>query len=176
MKLLALVGMITMTIGAWAQVAGTTALDQLKLLMQFKGKWETQTAMLKADGPPETFPYSAEFSATADNHGLLMTETAAIPGMGKLMGTNVIGVSPYDRKVHWFSVDNFDVAHEHVGEFTDAKHFTMEHRGVQEGKIFVEVVKAEFSDPNTLMLRLETQLDGKQVTQISGTFKRSTTP
>jgi hypothetical protein len=172
-KMLAAMLFTTASLTSSAQVTPQAVTDQKNLLMQFKGKWETDKATIKTDGPPADFPYVAEFSPTADNNGLLMTESATIPGMGKLMGTNLVGVSPYDGKVHWFSVDNIDVAHEHVGKFTDSKHFSMEYRGAQNGKKYAELLKIEFPDSNTLILRQESLLDGKQVALITGTFKRT---
>lgn len=146
------------------------AASQLKMLSRFKGYWEAKNATMHSDGKTYTFLYTADFKTTADNHGFIMTEHANIRGMGKLDGTNLVGVNPYDGKVHWFSVDNIDVAHEHIGEFTDSGHFSMVNKSMQNGKEYIETITIEFPDADTLVLHVTTVLDGKEISSIAGTF------
>ena len=147
--------------------------SQLKMLLQFKGYWETNAATMQTEGKDYKFAYYADFKTTSDNNGIVMHEWATIPGMGKLDGTNLAGINMYDGKVHWFSVDNMGTTHEHVGEFADSKHFSMTYRGMQEGKAYVETLNMEFTDANTLKLKQVATLDGNEVELITGTFHRT---
>lgn len=155
-----------------SQTTNKSVADQLKFLLQWKGDWEAKNANLKSNGKDNKFAYYASFKNTADNSGFVMNEKASVPGIGKLNGTNLAGVSPYDGKVHWFSVDNLGTAHEHVGEFTDDKHFSMLYKGLQDGKEYVEKVSIEMTGPDTMNLREESTLDGKELLLVTGTFHR----
>jgi len=148
------------------------AQTQLKMLLQFKGYWETKSATLRTDGKEYKFAYSADFRATADNNGLTMIEKADIPGIGKLNGANLIGINADDGKVHWSSVDNLGTAHEHIGNFTDSKHFSMIYKGVQNGKEYMEKISVEFMDNGGMALREEVLIDGKEQFLITGVFHR----
>lgn len=147
--------------------------SQLKMLLQLKGNWETNAATMKTEGKEYQFAYYADFKTTSDNNGIVMHEWATIPGMGKLDGTNLAGINMYDGKVHWFSVDNMGTTHEHIGEFTNSKHFSMTYKGPQEGKAYVETLTMDFTDTNTLQLKQVGTLDGKEAVLITGTFHRT---
>jgi hypothetical protein len=114
---------------AMAQTAGTMN-SQLKMLLQFNGYWKTNAATMQTSGKGYKFAYYADFKPAADNNGIVMHEWAIIPGMGKLDGENLAGVNMYDGKIHWFSVDNMGTAHEHIGMFSDNKHFSMQYKGI----------------------------------------------
>src|SRR5689334_17718512 len=169
-QVLLLAGLLAV-VPALAQTNETTG-SQLKMLLQFKGYWETNTATMLTEGNDYKFAYYADFKTTSDNNGIVMHEWATIPGMGKLDGTNLAGINMYDGKVHWFSVDNMGTTHEHVGEFADSKHFSMMYKGMQEGKEYVETLNMEFTDANTLRLKQIATLDGKEAVLITGTFHR----
>lgn len=157
---------------ATAQTSEGTTDNQLKMLLQLKGSWEAKTAVIKMGNKENTFPYYADFKTTADNNGLLMIEWATIPGVGKLNGANLIGVNPYDGKVHWFSVDNLGTAHEHIGAFSDAKHFSMVHKGMQDNKEYLETITMEIISQDEMKLNITAMLDGKEIETISATFQR----
>ncbi len=101
-----------------------------------------------------------------------MNEWADIPGIGKLVGANLIGIDPADEKVHWYSVDNMGTTHEHIGEFTDGKHFSMIYKGNREGKEFIETITFVLNDTNNLDFNLSVTLDGEEEIMITGTFQR----
>jgi hypothetical protein len=95
--------------------------------------------------------------------------------VGKLDGNNLAGVSTYDGQIHWYSVDNMGTTHEHIGEFSDATHFIMIHKSMQEGKEFVETLNIEFPKPDILTLKQTNMLNGEETAVISGTFHRKKT-
>jgi hypothetical protein len=149
---------------------GEKAANQLKLLLQFDGLWETDGAVMKTAGKEYTFAYYADFKTASDQNAIVMHEWANIPGIGKLDGNNLAGVSAADGKIHWYSVDNMGTAHEHVGEFSDATHYSMTHKSMQEGKEFVETLEMEFEKPDVLSLKQTVTLGGEETMVITGTF------
>ncbi len=157
-----------------AQTAEGTSASQLKMLLQLKGFWEAKTAIIKIGDKENTIPYYADFKTTADNSGLLMNEWATIPGAGKLNGTNLVGVNPFDGKVHWFSVDNMGTAHEHIGAFSDASHFSMVYKGMQDDKEYKETITMELASQDKLKLNIIALLDGKEIETVSAIFQRKT--
>jgi hypothetical protein len=166
------VAMLFAAIPATAQTSQDAPASQLKMLLQLKGFWEAKTAIIKMGDKENTIPYYANFKTTADNNGLLMNEWATIPGLGKLNGTNLVGVNPFDGKVHWFSVDNMGTAHEHIGAFSDARHFLMVYKEMQDDKEFQETVAMELISRDEMKLNITAMLDGKEIETISATFQR----
>lgn len=147
--------------------------NQLKMLLQFNGYWETDAAIMQSGGKEYKFAYRADFKTTTTDHGIVIHEWATIPGVGRLDGQNLAGVNMFDGKIHWFSIDNMGTAHEHTGMFTDDKHFSMQYKGMQEGKEFTEILEIELTDPNTLHLKQVATSGGEQVVMITGTFHRT---
>jgi hypothetical protein len=154
--------------GAMTEKAGT----QLNRLLQFRGLWETDAATMKTGGKAYRFAYYADFRAASDDHAIVMHEWADIPGIGKLDGNNLAAVSLSDGKIHWYSADNMGTLHEHTGEFSDQHHFTMQYKGMQEGKELVETLEMEFIQPDTLTLKQVTTLSGEEISVVTGTFHR----
>jgi hypothetical protein len=168
------VAMLLAASPAVSQMSNTNekAVSQLKLLLQFKGLWETNAATMKTGGKEYKFAYYADFRTASENNAIRMHEWANIPGIGKLDGNNLAGVSMYDGKIHWYSVDNMGTTHEHMGEFLDPSHFTMVHKSMQEGKEFVETLEIEIPKPDKLTLKQVATLGGEETAVITGTFHR----
>ena len=163
------------TLPALAQTStGNAAAIQLKRLLQLDGNWQAPATILLKDGKKQAFTYYADFKKTADDNGLTMNEWADIPGIGKLVGANLVGIDPSDEKIHWFSVDNMGTTHEHIGEFTDGQHFKMVYKGNREGKEYIETLTLTLNDPDNMDFNLSATLDGKGEAMISGTFQRKT--
>lgn len=148
------------------------AASQLKMLLQFNGLWETSTAVMKTGSKEHRFAYYVDFKIASEDNAIVMHEWADIPGIGRLDGNNLAGVSMQDGKIHWYSVDNMGTTHEHIGEFTDQHHFTMAHTSMQDGKEFVETIEMEFAKPDVLILKETVTLGGEEVVLITGTFRR----
>jgi hypothetical protein len=159
---------------AMSQMNSTSekAAEQLKMLLQFRGLWETNAAVMKTGGKEYSFAYYADFKTASADNAIVMHEWANIPGMGTLDGNNLAGVNMQDGKIHWYSVDNMGTTHEHVGEFADQHHFAMVHKSMQEGKEFVETLEIEFAEPDTLVLKQTATLGGEEVVLVTGTFHR----
>jgi len=157
---------------AIGQTNDESSSNQLKWLFQLTGSWKSKNATLQMGGKSYSFAYTADFKPVSDRNGLIMSENADIPQIGKLMGTNLIGVSPWDGKVHWFSVDNLGTSHEHIGGFTDRNHFSMTYHGMQNQKDCVETVSVAFDGPDTIHIKQTEILDGKTELVITGSFFR----
>jgi hypothetical protein len=132
----------------------------LTKLMVLEGKWEGN-ATAKMGEKSYNFSLHSEFTKLPGGSGLTMHEWAEIPDMGKFDGTNLIGFDPYDKKIHWYTVDNMGTTHEHVGLWKNDKEFYMEHQSQREGKKFVEQISTIFTDPKTVSLSIKETLDGQ---------------
>jgi hypothetical protein len=152
--------------------ADNAAVVQLKYLLQLNGNWQAAATILLKDGKKQAFTYYADFKKTAGNNGLTMNEWADIPGIGKLIGANLIGIDPADEKVHWYSVDNMGTTHEHIGEFTDGQHFSMVYKGNREGKEYIETITLILNGTDNMDFNLSATLGGKEEEAITGTFQR----
>ena len=173
-KCLLIFAALFFTLASLAQNAANKTTSQLNSLLQLKGYWEARGATLQTNNKQYTFTYYTDFKTTADNNGLVMNEWGNIPGIGKLNGTNLIGINPYDGKVHWYSVDNMGTTHEHIGEFADNKHFSMVHKGIRDGKEYIETITLTLTGADKLDFILTATLDSKEEEKITGTFQRKT--
>ncbi len=143
----------------------------LNNVLALEGYWESYVSMTMGN-KENKFMHYVDFQKTADNNGLVMYEWSDSPAMGKLRGTSLIGYNPYSGKVHWFTVDNMGTTHEHVGDFTNNNHFKMEHKGIQEGKEYVEVVELNFQAKDMMTIDSTATLDAQIQYTLKGTFTR----
>jgi hypothetical protein len=141
----------------------------LEFLLGLEGKWQA-TATMKSREKSSTFQYFSDFRRTADGHGLVMDESAELPDMGKMQGTNLIGYAPFDGNIHWFSVDNMGTAHDHVGKMVDKDHFRMVHHSTREGKEYHEDIDVIRKGPKEVSLKVVSTLDGKVQETVEGVF------
>lgn len=141
-------------------------------LLKLEGKWEGP-AKLKINGKSYEFSYYADFLKTADGSGLYMQEWFNAPGLGNLKGSNLIGYNANDSKIHWFSVDNFGTAHDHIGIWKSGNHFFMQANEIQGKKKFVEKIDLTLRDNDTMEFLLIATIDGKETENGIATFHRS---
>ena len=164
--------LLFMTVPAMAQQLSDGAKDQLNWLLSLEGRWQANDATMQAGNDVVKFTYISEFKKAASNNGITMHEWGTIPGMGNLEGQNLAGVDPYDGKIHWYTVDNVGDTHEHIGSFSDSKHFMMMHKSMRDGKEFIETIEMEFISANKLNLKIVATLGGAEQQIIKGTFIR----
>jgi len=153
-------------------IAQNTIPSVLASLMRLEGHWEGLANMM-LEGKTYQFNYSAEFKKIADGQGLSMEEGFTDPGLGTLKGSNLIGFNANDGKIHWFSVDNFGTAHDHLGYWVSEDHFYMQANELQQKKKFVEKINMRFKGKNQMELTLVASLDGKVFEEIKVDFHRS---
>lgn len=143
----------------------------LKAALRLEGKWEAN-ASGQLGGKTHAFKYNMHFRKTASGSGLLMYETANIPDVGKLDGTNLIGYDPYDGKLHWFSVDNLGTTHDHTGELLSNDHIRLIHESSREGKPYREQIDIEWISADRVKIKLVGTLGGNVEEVLEGTFVR----
>lgn len=154
-----------------AQEQASVTPEILKAVLRLEGKWEAN-ASGQLGGKTYTFKYHMDFRKTASGSGLLMYETANIPDVGKLDGTNLIGYDPYDGKLHWFSVDNLGTTHDHTGELLSKDHIRLIHESSREGKPYREQFDIEFISADRVKMKLVGTLGGNVEEVLEGTFVR----
>jgi hypothetical protein len=141
-------------------------------LMKLLGKWEGK-ATLMTGGQKHEFTYYVDFKKTADGSGLYMDEWFTDAQLGTMKGSNLIGYNNNDNKIHWFSVDNFGTAHDHLGVWKTNNHFYMQANEIQQKKKFLEKIDLVFKDDNTLEFALVSTLDNKEIEKGSAVFHRT---
>jgi hypothetical protein len=144
----------------------------LGYLLNLEGHWEANVSLTMGEAKEKAM-YYVDFSNTSDGAGVLMTEKCDIPGVGKMIGTNLVGYDPNDGKIHWYTVDNIGTTHEHIGTFLDPRHFTMSHHSLQNGKPYVEDIAMSLQGNGMLNLKVVATLDGQVQEIIEGTFVKS---
>jgi hypothetical protein len=143
--------------------------DAIKNFIRFQGKWDAEVVMT-LNGKPNKVSYHVACRRVADGSGFYMDEWFNDSTLGNLKGGNLFGYNPYDKKIHWFSVDNMGTCHEHVGEWKTPDHFYMEYNGMQDGKKYVEKIDMTLKDANNMDFKLTATLDAKEVQRVEGTF------
>lgn len=155
-----------------APAQSTAMPEAVKNMMRFTGSWEDSATRATMGDQHFTTPYFVHFTAINDGTGLMMEEGANIPGMGKLMGTNLMGWDPNLRQMHLYSVDNMGTCHDHVGYWTGPNELYFQYQGVMEGKMFVEQIWITINDAETMGFTLTGELNGAPYQRIDATFKR----
>jgi hypothetical protein len=143
----------------------------LERLMKLEGHWVGDTRAV-IEGRSYTVTYHADFRRTKDGSGLEMSEWFDSAELGAFRGENLIGYDPFTRKIRWFSVDNMGTTHEHVGDWTSETRFAMEHRGVRQGRKYVEKLSMDVQG-EAIAVRLVGALGGKKTEELSGTLRRA---
>lgn len=143
----------------------------LERLMKLEGHWVGEARMV-IEGKGYTVTYHADFRRTKDGSGLTMSEWFDSADLGSFRGENLIGYDPFTKRIRWFSVDNMGTAHEHAGDWTSETRYAMEHRGLRQGRKYLEKVSMEVQG-EALAVRMVGALGGKKTEELSGTFRRA---
>ena len=120
----------------------------------------------------QVIDYTIVFSSIADGSGVYMEETAKSPE-GTYLCSNLVGYDPYEKKLHWYSVDNMGTAHDHVAKWKSPDHFVLTHNSLRNGKKYSEDVDMVFSGDKSIAMKYTEKLDGKVTVKSEGTFERS---
>lgn len=145
---------------------------QIKNLMKFLGRWESDVSMT-AEGKTYKVHYWVDCKKTADGNGLFADEGFSNNELGTLYGADLVGFDPYTSKIRWFSVDNMGTAHEHIGDWQTPDHLFIEHDGIRDGKKYVEKIDFEFKGDDQLNFKLVGTLDGIESEKGEGTFHKT---
>ena len=145
--------------------------NPMQPFLDLKGHWEGKVDLTLGEAEFQV-TYLLDFSKTSDNNGMYMNERCTIPGVGTLIGSNLIGYDPYEGKYHWFSVDNFGTTHDHIGSFSEEGHFYMEHQSLRGEEVFLERIWIDWLGPDQIKLKLVATLNGVTEQIAEGIFKR----
>ena len=141
--------------------------------LQLEGYWEGPAVLNLGGQIFNVANYHVDFKAAIDGNVLTMDEGFIDAALGELKGANLIGYSPYDDKIHWFSADNFGTAHEHVGSWLTPKRFHMEHHSMQDGLPFAEYIDIRLrANDQKVLLALIATLGQDTVQIVTATFFR----
>ena len=125
------------------------------------------------NGKTQVLDYTVVFSSVADGNGVYMEETAKGPEAGTYHAGNIIGYDQYDKKLHWYTVDNTGVAHDHIVTWKGDNHYSFVHNGVRNGKKYSENLEGTFKGENSMEIVYTAKLDGKVTEKSQGTFERT---
>jgi hypothetical protein len=132
----------------------------VKKLYIFLGNWKGK-AMMTANGQTQSFDYFMDMKTDADGWGILYHEKGLIPNATPYIGFGTLGFDTNDNTVHIFTVSNYADIHDHVGTWTDNKHFTLVYNGMSEGKPLKEVLSAEIVSADTFKFTSVVSIDGQ---------------
>jgi hypothetical protein len=145
--------------------------DPIQKLMRLSGSWVSKCDMMY-EGENYDIVYHVVFKPVSDGHGLLGEESFSGPVLGIYHGSSLIGFDPYDRKIHWYTVDNTGTTHDHVGNWTDPDQFEMVHKSTRDKKAYHEKLSIRFTGKDQYEVIFIATLDGKVIETLEGTFKR----
>ena len=137
------------------------------------GSWHS-TVNMTSGKSVQVVDYTIVFSSIADGYGVYMEETAKSAEMGTYLCSNMVGYDPYEKKPHWYSVDNMGTAHDHSFTWKKPDHLVILHNSVRSGKKYSENIDLTFTGDNSMVLKYIEKLDGKVAVKSEGTFERAT--
>lgn len=158
--------------GSIAQDQPAMTNQELTEMMKFVGYWEGPATQL-LNGQKYSFTYYINFKIVADGNGLIMSEWYTHPELGMLDGYNLIGYNANDKQIHWFSIDNFDSAHEHLGTWLTPDHFFMEAHETVNGKSMIEKINMVMKTANQIEFSSVSTIDGIESNRIEAVFNRN---
>lgn len=142
-------------------------------MLEMEGKWSGPTTLI-AGGQIYHMNYKMNFKSSINNSVMTMDENFNEPTLGSFKGANLIGLNSIDGLIHWFSADNSGTAHEHIGSWTTATHFHMEHHSVQGGLPFIEEINVDLhSNGHDADISLIATLGPDVVEELTGTISRN---
>ena len=156
----AMLALAVVTANARHDVKHTPVPEGVKKLYVFLGNWKGK-AMMTANGQTQTFDYFMDMKTDADGWGILYHEKGLIPNAAPYLGFGMLAFDASDNTVHIFTVSNYADVHDHKGNWTDDKHFTLIYNGTSEGKMLKEELTAEIVDANTFKFSDVVSINGQ---------------
>jgi len=157
----AIVALVTVvTANARHDVKHNPVPDNVKKLYVFLGSWKGKATMT-TNGQIQSFDYFMDMKTDADGWGILYHEKGLIPNAAPYLGVGMLAADAGDNSVHIFTVSNYADVHDHKGNWTDDKHFTLVYNGTAEGKTLKEELTVEIVDANTFKFSDAVTIDGQ---------------
>ena len=163
---------IAATCVAQAQAKKAALPDDQSLLQKFVGKWSGTTNM--TDDKKQSFKIMTymNFSSVADGNGIYGVEYFNDPKLGNLRASYLCGYDPYEKKIHFYAIDNMGTCHDHDCTWKTPAHLYVEHNSMRDGKPYKEIVDLIFKDKNTLEFSETAMLDGNIIETDKASFKK----
>jgi hypothetical protein len=145
--------------------------DQARLQM-FVGKWVANVVMTNDKKQTFRIVSHMEYSSIADGDGVYGVETFDDTKLGKFRASYLLGYDPYEKKIHFYAIDNLGTCHDHDCSWKTPDHFYLEHNSTRDRKAYKEMIDLVFKDKNTVEFSETASLDGKVFETDKGTYKK----
>jgi hypothetical protein len=135
-----------------------------KELRYFVGSWSGKGQIKLGDRTSNvTIKYQCRDAALGWGVACDM-ELKGIAGFPRYVLTSIWGFDAATSTYHWYAVTNGGEVHDHAGKLSaDRKTVTLEHRGLQDGKPFVEKVVFRCENEQRFNVEVASTLGGKPV-------------
>lgn len=148
---------------------GTDFPESWKTMLKLEGLWTGPCTMILPNKSYQ-IKYSFHFKSILDGTGMQMDENFQHAELGYFQGTNLIGYDPYEKLIHWFSVDNMGTTHDHLIRWISVNRIEVEHKSIQNGKKYTEHGFLQFNNDQTIEVHLIAKSDNKIVQELNGTL------
>lgn len=125
-----------------------------KNLQRFVGNWVCKNISLTIGDKTYGGEYSFNCKTAIDGKGIYAEESYENTDLGKMHGLDMAGYDPNLQNIHWYTIDNQGICHDHIGYWTDKDHFYMEYQGIVEGTVYVEKIYFSFLSDNKVEFKL----------------------
>ena len=140
--------------------------EGVKKLYVFLGNWKGKATMT-GNGQTQNFDYLMNMKTDADGWGILYHEKGQIPNATPYLGFGMMAYDLNDNSLHIFTVSNYGDVHDHKGNWTDDKHFTVIYNGITEGKNMKEELSVELVSADTWKFNDVVSVEGQTVQTLS---------
>jgi hypothetical protein len=145
--------------------------EQARALERFLGRWSVE-GTLTVEGNPLRMRGEWLFSPAAAGWGVKGTLRAEIDGMGVYEEDDLVGFDVETGSLHLYSLTNSAAVHDHVASWSSADVFEFDYEGLQGGKPYREVGRAEFLGADRLQIDSTDHVEGQLSSEMKATLRR----
>jgi hypothetical protein len=144
-----------------------------KELRYFVGSW-TGKGEVKLGGRTSKATATYQCREVALGWGVACDlEVKGVAGFPRYVLTSIWGFDAASSTYHWYAVTNGGEVHDHAGKLSaDKKTVTLEHRGEQDGKAFVEKIVLRCENQHKFNIDVASTLGSKPVENSRFSFTR----
>jgi len=141
-------------------------------LQKFVGKWSGTAISTDDKNQSVKLLTHMSYSSVADGNGVYGVEYFDDPKAGKLRASYLMGYDPYDKKIHFYAVDNLGTCHDHDCTWKSPDTFYLENNSMREGKAYKEEITIVFKDKNTIDFSETVYFGGIVIETDKGTLRK----
>lgn len=144
-------------------------------LQAFTGYW-TGTGEMKVPGQEtQVINVTVECTDTAAGWGILCKD--AMTGKGvNYHETDIMGFDMQSSLVHWFAITNSGELHDHAGQWTGDKRFSVNYTGKIGEKSISEDISMELTGASGLTVKSVAKVDGQESESMTATLTKAKKP